>query len=148
MTLLNQLRARFESLKEVRDVFEFLKPELIIKSEESKTIKSCYDFVLLYKSDVGSELISQILSLKEIIVNKNLKSIRDLATFIVQHDFSTSYSDVFSSLYSFFDSSSYSCDRRKIIFKIKTNKKLFKKFNGTNALVKHSSAKHRTTSHC
>lgn len=93
-TVLNQLRMRFESLKEVCDVFEFLKPELIIKSEESKTIKSCYDFILLYKSDVGSELVSQILSLKEIIVNKNLKSIRDLATFIVQNDFSTSYSEV------------------------------------------------------
>jgi len=92
--VLNQLRVRFESLKEVCDVFEFLKPESIIKSKESKIIKSCYDFVLLYKSDVGSELVSQILSPKEIIVNNNLKSIRDLAIFIVQHDFSTSYSEV------------------------------------------------------
>ncbi|KAL4103836.1 hypothetical protein QTP88_019171 [Uroleucon formosanum] len=93
-TVLNQLRVRFESLKEVCDVFEFLKPELIIKSKESKIIKSCYDFVVLYKSDVGSELLSQILSLKEIIVDNNLKSIRDLAIFIVQHDFLTSYSEV------------------------------------------------------
>ncbi|XP_029340903.1 52 kDa repressor of the inhibitor of the protein kinase-like [Acyrthosiphon pisum] len=93
-TVLNQLRVRFESLKEVCDVFEFLKPESIIKSKESKLIKSCYDFVLLYKSDVGSELVSQILSLKEIIVNNNLKSISNLAIFIVQHNFSTSYSEV------------------------------------------------------
>lgn len=82
-TVLNQLRVRFENLKEVCYVFEFLKPELIIKSKESKIIKSCYDFVSLYKSDVGSELVSQILSLKEIIVNNNLKSIRDLAISIV-----------------------------------------------------------------
>lgn len=59
--VLNQLRVRFESLKEIYDVFEFLKPELITKSEESKAIKSCYDFVqILYKSDVDSELVSSI----------------------------------------------------------------------------------------
>lgn len=75
-------------------MFEFLKPESIVKSDESKIIISCYDFVLLYKLDVGSELVSQILSLKEMIVNKSLKTIRDLAIFIIQNDFSTSYSEV------------------------------------------------------
>lgn len=61
---------RFESLEEVCDVFKFLKPELIIKSEESKTIKSCYNFALLYKSDVGLELVSQILSLNKLLLIK------------------------------------------------------------------------------
>lgn len=93
-TVLSQLKSRFESLQDVWYKFEFLKPESINNFEERELIKSCYDFVQLYKSDIGSEFTSQILSLKEIIKNKKLKSIRDLALFILENDFSTSYSEV------------------------------------------------------
>lgn len=93
-TILVQLKSRFESFQDVCDTFKFLKPESIIKSEETETIKSCYDFVQNYKSDVGSELTYQILSLKEIIINKKLRSIRDLALFILENDLSCSYSEV------------------------------------------------------
>jgi len=116
-TVLNQLKIRFESLKDVCDVF--LKPELIVKSDVSKIIKSCHDFVLLYKSDVGSELVSQILSLKEMIVNKSFKTIRDLAIFIIQNYFSTSYSEVLGACILFL-TASYSWDSRRVIFKTKT----------------------------
>lgn len=47
-TLLVQLKSRFESFQDVCDTFKFLKPESIIKSEETETIKSCYDFVQNY----------------------------------------------------------------------------------------------------
>lgn len=92
--VLLQLKSRFESFRDVCDTFEFLKPESIINLEETETIKSSYDFVQKYKSDVGSELTCQILSLKEIIKNKKLKSIRNLALFILENDLSCSYSEV------------------------------------------------------
>lgn len=47
-----QIKTIFEYFQYVCDKFEFLKPESIIKAEETKFIKSSYDFVQDYKSDV------------------------------------------------------------------------------------------------
>jgi len=48
----------------------------------------------MYQSDISSDLTSQLLSIKEIISNKNLNSIQALASFILENDFATSYSEV------------------------------------------------------
>lgn len=87
-----QLKSRFESFRDVCDTFEFLKLELMIKPEETEIIKWSLFKILNYKSYVGSELTCQILSLKKIIKNKQLCSIRDLAQFILENYMSCSYS--------------------------------------------------------
>jgi len=48
----------------------------------------------MYQSDISSDLTSQLLSIKEIIKNKNLYSTQTLTSFILENDFSTSYSDI------------------------------------------------------
>lgn len=48
----------------------------------------------MIQSDISSDLTSQLLSIKEIIKNKNLNSIQALASFILENDFATSYSDI------------------------------------------------------
>jgi len=93
-TVLNQLKIRFLGLQNVCSTFDFLRPQSIIESEEAMIIKESYDFVLKYQSDIGSEFTSQLLSLKEMIINKHLKTIGELATFILENDFSISYCEV------------------------------------------------------
>ncbi|KAF0754000.1 zinc finger MYM-type protein 1-like [Aphis craccivora] len=48
----------------------------------------------MYQSDTSSDLTSQLLSIKEIINNKNLNSIQALASFILENNFATSHSDI------------------------------------------------------
>lgn len=48
----------------------------------------------MYQSDISSDLTSQLLSIKEVIKTTNLNSIQDLASFIIENDFATSYSDI------------------------------------------------------
>lgn len=93
-TVLSQLKTRFLGLQNVCSTFDFLRPQSIIESEEKSIIKESYDFVFKYQSDIGSEFTSQLISLKEMIMNKNLKTIGELAIFILQNDFSISYSEV------------------------------------------------------
>lgn len=78
----------------VSSTFDFLRPQSIIESEEAMIVKESYDYVLKYQSDIGSEFTSQLLSLKEMIINKHLKTIGELATFILENDFSFSYCEV------------------------------------------------------
>jgi len=60
------------------------------------TVKISYDFIQIYQSGINSDLTNQLLSIKEIIKNKNLNSIQALASFILENDFATSYSDILS----------------------------------------------------
>ncbi len=46
----------------------------------------------MYQSDTSSDLTSQLLSIKEIINNKNVNSIQALASFILENNFATSNS--------------------------------------------------------
>ncbi|KAF0756294.1 zinc finger MYM-type protein 1-like, partial [Aphis craccivora] len=48
----------------------------------------------MYQSDTSSDLTSKLLSIKEIRNNKNLNSIQALASFILENNFATSYSDI------------------------------------------------------
>lgn len=93
-TVLSQLKTRFLGLQNVCSTFDFLRPQSIIESGENLIIKELYDFVLKYQSDISSEFTSQLISLKEMIMGKNLKTIGELAIFILQNDFSISYSEV------------------------------------------------------
>jgi len=88
------LKIRFLGLQNVCSTFDFLRPQSIIESEEAMIIKESYDFVLKYQSDIGFEFTSQLFSLKEKIINKHLKTIGELATFILENDFSISYCEV------------------------------------------------------
>ena len=58
------------------------------------TVKKSYDFIQMYQSDTSSDLTSQLLSIKEIINNKNLNSIQALASFILENNFATSNSNI------------------------------------------------------
>lgn len=60
-TALFQLQDRFKGLKAVSNNFDFLLPQNIVTYNEADLIKSSYDFITFYQSD----LIRQILSLKE-----------------------------------------------------------------------------------
>ncbi|XP_025203365.1 zinc finger MYM-type protein 1-like [Melanaphis sacchari] len=92
-TILSQLKFRFKGLRNVCNIFNFLKPESLLRPSEI-TVKESYDFIQMYQSDISSDLTSQLLSIKEIISNKNLNSIQALASFILENDFATSYSEV------------------------------------------------------
>lgn len=92
--ILFKLVERFNGMRYVLDRFAFLNPISIVKYEESSIIKSSYDFIQFYENDVTSDFTRQILSLKTNILSLNLKTIRDLCTFIIEFDLSSSYPDV------------------------------------------------------
>ncbi|KAF0750511.1 Uncharacterized protein FWK35_00039054 [Aphis craccivora] len=58
------------------------------------SVKKSYDFIQMFQSDLSSDLMSQLLSIKEIINNTNLNSIQALASFILENNFATSYFDI------------------------------------------------------
>lgn len=95
-TVLMQLNIRFEAMECVCTTFDFLNPNNLIKLEENEIIKESYDFVQTYKEDISSDFTSQILSFKELMKNKNLNSIYEMATFILLNDIATSYSEIFT----------------------------------------------------
>jgi len=119
-TVLSQLKPRFLGLQKVCSTFDFLRPQSIIESEENLIIKESHDFVLKYQSDISSEFTSQLISLKEMIMDKNLKTIGELAIFILQNDFSISYSEVLGACNVILSITSYSCHCREIVFKVET----------------------------
>uniref|UniRef100_A0A2S2PC08 HAT C-terminal dimerisation domain-containing protein n=1 Tax=Schizaphis graminum TaxID=13262 RepID=A0A2S2PC08_SCHGA len=53
-----------------------------------------WDFVNEYQSDISSEFTSQFMSLKEMIMDKHLRTIGELAKFILENNYSISYSEV------------------------------------------------------
>ncbi|KAF0708284.1 zinc finger MYM-type protein 1-like, partial [Aphis craccivora] len=92
-TALAQLHNRFTGLNEVMNTFEFLNPSKLKNSEESSIIKSSYDFVLKYKSDINSDFTRQVLSITTLI-GPEQSDIRDLINFIIQNDMACSFPDV------------------------------------------------------
>ncbi|CAI6351722.1 unnamed protein product [Macrosiphum euphorbiae] len=96
-TALFQLEDRFKGLKIVSNTFNFLLPPNIIKLNEAEIVKSCYDFIQFYKTDVTSDLTSQVLSLKEFIKNTDMKTIKELCLYLIENDLSSLYSEVVTS---------------------------------------------------
>ncbi|CAI6366598.1 unnamed protein product [Macrosiphum euphorbiae] len=96
-TALFQLEDRFKGLKIVSNTFNFLLPPNIIKLNEAEIVKSCYDFIQFYKTDVTSDLTSQVLSLKEFIKNTDKKTIKELCLYLIENGLSSLYSEVVTS---------------------------------------------------
>ncbi|KAL4126127.1 hypothetical protein QTP88_010356 [Uroleucon formosanum] len=93
-TALFQLRDRFKGLHSVSRNFEFLLPQNIVTMKESEIVKSCYDFISFYNNDVTSDLIRQLISLKEFIKNTKIQTIQELTSFIIEYDLSSLYSEI------------------------------------------------------
>ncbi|XP_029343946.1 zinc finger MYM-type protein 1-like [Acyrthosiphon pisum] len=93
-TALFQLRDRFKGLHSVSRNFEFLLPQNIVTMKESDIVKSCYDFISFYNNDVTSDLIRQLISLKEFIKNTKIQTIQELSSFIIEYDLSSLYNQI------------------------------------------------------
>ncbi|KAL4091709.1 hypothetical protein QTP88_026360 [Uroleucon formosanum] len=93
-TVLMQLNIRFKAMDNVCTTFDFLNPNNLLCLREDNIVKESYDFIQTYKDDISSDFTGQILSLKELIKNKNLKSINEMANFILTNDIATSYSEI------------------------------------------------------
>lgn len=99
-TILFQLHSRFEGMVTIINNFKFLSPLTIIEQNEDYIIKSSYDFISLYTEDVSCELTRQLLCLKLHITKidktivSELKTIQNLAFYIIDMDLSTSFPDV------------------------------------------------------
>jgi hypothetical protein len=74
----------------------------VIKLNEAELVKWCYDFIPFNKTDVTSDLTSQILSLKEFIINTDIKKIKELCLYLIENDLSSLYSAVVISYIIFF----------------------------------------------
>ncbi|KAL4132018.1 hypothetical protein QTP88_009239 [Uroleucon formosanum] len=93
-TALFQLCNRFKGLHSVSRNFEFLLPQNIVTMKESEIDKSCYDFISFYNNDVTSDLIRQLISLKEFIKNTKIQTIQELTSIIIEYDLSSLYSEI------------------------------------------------------
>lgn len=89
-----QLNLRFKAMDNVCATFDFLYPNNLLCLTEDNIVKESYDFIETYKDDISSNFTGQILSLKELIKNKNVKTINEMATFILTNDIATSYSEI------------------------------------------------------
>lgn len=95
-TVLSQLISRFEGTHDVADSFGFLTPTTLLKLNDSDIIKSSYDFVLKYENDITSDFARQLIALKTVIINSKIKTIKDLAKFIISNGLPSSFSDILS----------------------------------------------------
>lgn len=95
-TVLSQLISRFQGMHDVLEDFNFLNPTILSTQTDKYIIKSSYDFCVTYKDDVSSDFPRQMLSLKTVIKDEKLKTIKLLGSFIINNDLSSSFPDVLS----------------------------------------------------
>lgn len=95
-TVLYQIINRFQGLKKVTENFTFLQPHILVNLPEVNLIKESYDFIQLYINDVTTDFTRQLLSIRTLLNTSNVKSIEQLAVFILKNDYSTTYCDVLS----------------------------------------------------
>lgn len=93
-TAIFQLQERFKGLETVSRNFEFLQPQNLIKYNEENIIKSCYDFISFYNTDVSSDLTRQVLSLRDFLGKTKMKTIKELALYIIENDISSLFSEI------------------------------------------------------
>lgn len=71
---------------------DFLQPLNLIKYyNEVNIIRSCYDFISFYNTDVSSDLTRQVISLREY---KNGKTIKELSLYIIENDLPSHFSEI------------------------------------------------------
>lgn len=80
----------------VADSFGFLTPTTLLKLNDSDIIKYSYDFVLKYENDITSDFARQLIALKTVIINSEIKAIKDLAQFIISNGLPSSFPDILS----------------------------------------------------
>lgn len=83
-----------KNLEAVSNNFDFLLPQNVVNYSETDLIKSSYDFITFYQSDVTSDLIRQILSLKEFLGKTKMKTINELCSYLIKNDFSSLFSEI------------------------------------------------------
>jgi len=95
-TALVQLNNRFIGLQKVVDKFNFLQPQVILQSSEDDIVKATYDFILYYEKDISSDFSRQMLSLKEVMIDSllTMKTIKDLASYILENDMASLFKDI------------------------------------------------------
>jgi len=74
-----QLQEHFKELEIVSRNFDFLQPLNLIKYSEENIIKSCYDFISFYSTDVSSDFTRQVLSLRDFLGKTEMKTIKELS---------------------------------------------------------------------
>lgn len=95
-TAIFQLQDRFKGLETVSRNFDFLQPLNLIKYSEENIIKSCYDFISFYSTDVSSDLTRQVLSLRDFLGKTEMKTIKELSLYIIENDISSLFSEIFT----------------------------------------------------
>lgn len=93
-TAIFQLQERFKGLEKVSSNFDFLQPLNLVNYSEENIIKSCYDFISFYNTDVSSDLTRQILSLREFLGQTKMKTIKELSLYIIENDISSLFSEI------------------------------------------------------
>ncbi|XP_050065227.1 uncharacterized protein LOC126554182 [Aphis gossypii] len=88
------LQERFKGLETVSRNFDFLQPLNLIKCSEENIIKSCYDFISFYSTDVSSDLTRQVLSLRDFLGKTEMKTIKELSLYIIENDISSLFSEI------------------------------------------------------
>lgn len=66
----------------------------MIKYSEENIIKSCYDFISFYNTDVSSDLTRQVLSLTDFLGKTKMKTIKELALYIIENYISSLFSEI------------------------------------------------------
>jgi len=66
----------------------------LIKYSEENIIKSCYDFISFYNTDVSSDLTRQVLSLTDFLGKTKMKTIKELALYIIENYISSLFSEI------------------------------------------------------
>jgi len=79
-TALFQLQERFKRPETVSRNFDFLQPQHLIKYSEENIIKSYYDFISFYSTDI-SDLTRQDLSLRDFLGRTKIKTTKDLSLY-------------------------------------------------------------------
>jgi len=77
----------------------FLTPTTLLKLNDSDIIKSSYDFVLNYEIDITSDLAHRLIALKTVIINSEIKTIKNLAQFFVSNGLPSSFPDILSIIF-------------------------------------------------
>lgn len=76
--------------------FNFLNPTILLRQTDENIIKGSYDFCSTYENDISSDFPRQTVSIKTVIKEENLKTIKQLGNYIISNDLSSIFSDVLS----------------------------------------------------
>lgn len=94
--VLFQLNLRFKGLRKVTENFDFLFPPSLIALSDNELAAASMDFFNLYQSDISSDFTRQLLCIRDLLIPQKIKSIKELALYILQNNLCTTFFDVLS----------------------------------------------------